>query len=348
MHSTSSRPTPADGSESYPSFKAIARSVVKHSFGVAAALITYAVSGFVLMGEVSNAKSSDPGWFPEPINFLVITFAQYLAIALLYDTFRGRKLRRAVYSMTLYYLLVIFVMQLETLYFRSELLVPMDTVVRLFVFGLPFSIIIPMYLSLFPVKSQPFNGVEIISGSGVEEPLATPSRSTRHSDNALTTGLPERLGTPVISQQFLTNLQFIVAGSVLYVVLYLLAGYYLAWVHEDVRSFYGSTGDLLPFHQHLNSLLINEPSLLVFQLARGWIWSMSALIILRETRDRSFLYSTALLCFLLSIPQNIAHIGSNPILTESEVRHIHLIETVSSMILFGFFLSLMYRKTPMN
>jgi hypothetical protein len=132
---------------------------------------------------------------------------------------------------------------------------------------------------------------------------------------------------------------------VVYLAVYYLAGYFIAWQNPDVRAFYGSPGDLLPFLQQMWHIFTNDPWLTPYQLVRTLIWVAGAYIVIRGTRLP--LWQTALLVgLLLSVPQNIAHLMPNPMIPLNSVRISHMIETASSTFVFGIIVAwLLYPKS---
>lgn len=279
----------------------------KHLLGLLISLVVFATSGALIVGKLDAAVPSDPGVFSEPINLLIIVLAQYIALVLVNNEIKGGRIRKFSYTAALYYVLVIFVMQLETFFFKNQIGITTDLAIRLFFFGAPLAIIIPLYLNLYPSKS-------LIDYS---ESLSIKDYSTA---------------------------KFIFVGSIAYICIYVLAGYYLAWIHEDVRSFYGAKEELNPFFLHVLNLFTQHPSLLLLQLVRGALWSIFIFLFLREMQNRALWQMIILLTLLVAIPQNIAHIGQNPIITDSKVRIIHMIETMSSMIFYSIILVYLFKR----
>jgi hypothetical protein len=132
---------------------------------------------------------------------------------------------------------------------------------------------------------------------------------------------------------------------VAYLVLYYAAGYFIAWQNPDVRAFYGSPGEALPFFQQMAHVLTNDPWLTPYQLLRTLIWVAGAYLIIRGSRLP--LWQTALVVGLvLSVPQNIGHLLPNSLIPLNSVRISHLIETASSTFVFGLIVTwLLYPKS---
>ncbi len=129
-----------------------------------------------------------------------------------------------------------------------------------------------------------------------------------------------------------------------YLVLYYSAGYFIAWQNPEVRAFYGSPGEALPFFQQMAHIFTNDPWLTPYQLLRTLIWVAGALFIIRGSRLS--LWQTALIVGLaLSVPQNIGHILPNSLIPLNSVRMSHLVETASSTFVFGLIVTwLLYPK----
>ncbi len=281
--------------------------ITKHTLGFLITLVVFAASGAVIGRQLNMGKPSDPGVFSDSINLLIIVLIQYITLLTINSAVNGGRIRKFSYTAVLYYMLVIFVMQLETFYFKDQIGITTNVAIWLFFFGAPLAIATPLYLNLYPGKSS----------SDFRADIAIKSYDTA---------------------------KFVTMGSVIYVVVYVVAGYYLAWIHEEVRLFYGSQEELRSFPSHLLNLFEQYPALLFLQLVRGGLWSILAFLLLREIQNRPLWFMALSLAFLMAIPQNIAHIGQNPVITNGEVRLIHMVETVSSMIFYGVILAFLFQK----
>ena len=60
--------------------------------------------------------------------------------------------------------------------------------------------------------------------------------------------------------------------AAVYVVLYMLFGYYVAWQSQELRLFYGGPAELNSFTAQWSQTFMNRPELLVFQYFRGVLW----------------------------------------------------------------------------
>jgi hypothetical protein len=69
--------------------------------------------------------------------------------------------------------------------------------------------------------------------------------------------------------------RFLKAGAWLgavYLVLYLLFGYYVAWQSQELRLFYGGPAALNSFADQILTTLMSKPEMPFFQYARGILW----------------------------------------------------------------------------
>ena len=60
--------------------------------------------------------------------------------------------------------------------------------------------------------------------------------------------------------------------AVVYIALYMLFGYYVAWQSQELRLFYGGPAELNSFTAQWGSSLMQRPELPVFQYFRGFLW----------------------------------------------------------------------------
>ncbi len=69
--------------------------------------------------------------------------------------------------------------------------------------------------------------------------------------------------------------QFLKAGAwlaIVYVALYMLFGYFVAWQSQTLRVFYGGPAELNSLLNQWSTALMNMPELPFFQYARGFLW----------------------------------------------------------------------------
>lgn len=285
-------------------------------FRFAILLILYVVlfaGGGKIVGPYLPAIVPEPGPLPLMTGFLVSCVAITLVImAMIYSSrWHGFKLMAAM--ALAYYLVVTLVTQLEAWYFLYGITIGPGLMSRLFLQGLPVAfILIPLAVLVMGRMRAPVTQI-----------------------NA-----PENAPMPL--KEWLWKLGVIYLA---YLVLYYSAGYFIAWQNPEVRAFYGSPGDALPFLQQMQHIFTTDPWLTPYQFVRTLIWVGGALFIIRGSRLP--LWQTALLVgLMISVPQNIGHLVPNPLIPINSVRISHLIETASSTFIFGLIVTwLLYSKT---
>jgi hypothetical protein len=255
--------------------------------------------------------TSEPGLVSAELTLLIMGVLNALLVMALIESSRCSGWKLAMGLAFAYYGTVTFIMQIETWYFLTGISVPEALLPRLFIMGLPVAL---LYI-----------------------PLAV-----------LIMGKMKANLDPVVRLEAVEPFTYYVFKPVLialaYIVLYWGAGYFIAWQNPELRAFYGSPGEALPFVTHTINTLHDEPSLLPFQALRGLLWALFALPIIYSSKWSRWV--TALLVGLFfSIPQNIGHIMSNPLMPVASIRMSHMIETATSTFIFGVIVTLLlYRK----
>jgi len=237
-----------------------------------------------------------------PIVCLVDTLV--LALVILRSNWSGWKLMLA--TSVSYYGVQTVMAQIETAYFGPSLNIPMSMLPGLFLQSLP------IVLFFIPLAV-------LILGKG---------RGKDTDPDAA-----QRLSMPVV--QWAWKLAVI---AVVYVVLYFLFGYFVAWSNPNLSAMYGNGA---------NKQVFDLGRLLTLQLGRGILWTLFTLPLIRMTRGSA--WQIALIAgLLLALPMNISHVIPNPIMPDPSVRLSHFIETASSNFIFGMFIThlVLWRPRP--
>lgn len=130
----------------------------------------------------------------------------------------------------------------------------------------------------------------------------------------------------------------IVAGAVLYMIVYFTFGYYVAWRTPGLPPFYGGTDPGTYWGQLMNNWR-SVPWLYPFQFARGLIWVGTGLIVLGMHKGKA--WEAALATGLsFTVLMNAAMMIPNPFFTPL-VQRAHTIELVSSNFIYGVLLGLL-------
>jgi len=271
----------------------------------------FAVGGQIV-GPYLPDITAEPGPLPMMTGFWIVCSATVLVVMLMIHSSRWYGWKLLIAMSVAYYLVVTLVTQLEAWYFLYGVTIGPELMARLFLQGLPVAFIfIPLAVLIMGRVRAP--------ASETESPVIAPM--------------------PLM--EWLWKLGVIYLA---YLVLYYAAGYFIAWQNPDVRAFYGSPGDALPFFQQMAHVFLTDPWLTPYQFVRTLIWVAGALFIIRGSRLS--LWQTALIVGLaLSVPQNLGHIMPNPMIPLNSVRISHLIETASSTFAFGLIVTrLLYPK----
>ena len=135
------------------------------------------------------------------------------------------------------------------------------------------------------------------------------------------------------------------AMALLYVVVYFVFGYFVAWQWEETRLFYSGTTAIKPFFTHFWDLFVKEnPMIIPFQLLRGALWSLLALAIVRMMRGKRWEAALAVALVFAGLLSSGIGLFPNPYMPDM-VRQSHFFELLSSMLLFGGIAGwIMYRK----
>lgn len=133
-----------------------------------------------------------------------------------------------------------------------------------------------------------------------------------------------------------TSAAAVTAGAwlaVVYVALYMLFGYYVAWQSPAVRLFYAGPAELNSFFAQWGQSLMDRPEILVFQYFRGVLWMLCLIpLIIGFTGKRVELI---LLCALaLSLLPTAQLAFPNPLMP-ADVSLAHFWEVSLSTGLFG-------------
>jgi len=251
----------------------------------------------------------DPGLVNETTGMLILAMVNTLLIISLIVTSKWRGWKLALFLAIAYFGSFTFITQIETWYFLTGITVSSELISALFLMGLT----VP--LLFIPIAI-------LISGYWKDEGAV--------SDLKL-------LDMPV--KQFIIRLTAI---SILYVIIYWIAGYYIAWQNPELRSFYGSQGEIMPFWDHTIQTLSDTPDLLILQLFRGTLFALFVYPVIRGSSVSPWLTSL-ITGSLLAIP-SLGHILANPLIPSAEVRFTHMIETIPSTFLFGMIISWFFHR----
>ena len=121
--------------------------------------------------------------------------------------------------------------------------------------------------------------------------------------------------------------------SLVYLLLYFGAGYFIAWQNPELQAFYSGSNPTNFFMALINNWQ-NDSFLYPFQIGRSLLWVLFALPVMRMTHGNAWI-KAFVVAMLLGIPMNIGHIMANPLIPAASVRFSHMIETSTSTFVFG-------------
>jgi len=124
------------------------------------------------------------------------------------------------------------------------------------------------------------------------------------------------------------------ALAVLYVIVYFLFGYFVAWQWEETRLFYSGTTAIMPFFVHFRNFFSAQSDIIPFQLLRGALWTALAVVIVRMMKAKRWEASLAVSLIFAGLLSSGIGLFPNPYMPDI-VRRSHFVELLSSMLLFG-------------
>ncbi|MCG9971967.1 hypothetical protein [Christiangramia crocea] len=268
------------------------------------------VSGTLVITHLDPDFPSEPGLVDTGMGVFILSIINTLLIVGLIVSSNLRGFRLALLLGIAYYGVFTFLTQIETWYFLGELNVSKELLFELLLMGLPVPFLfIPLAVFLCGRWKAQKNII---------------------SNDSLNLHMSE-----LILKIFIL--------AVVYVLIYWLAGYFIAWQNPQLREFYGSPGEIVPFWKHTFSTMINDPGLFILQIMRGSLFTLIAFSIIRNSNVSRWI--TALLIGLFLAAPHFGHILSNPLMPLASVRLSHMIETASSTFVYGVIIVMvLYRK----
>jgi hypothetical protein len=120
--------------------------------------------------------------------------------------------------------------------------------------------------------------------------------------------------------------------AMLYVVLYYLFGYYVAWQNPELRLYYSGTTELKSLYLQMRTNVTGTPWMLLFQFGRGFLWALFAYPVVRMLNTRRI--ETAGIIAALFGVGSFALLMPNPVMPAS-VAQSHFWETLWCDLLLG-------------
>jgi hypothetical protein len=122
------------------------------------------------------------------------------------------------------------------------------------------------------------------------------------------------------------------AIGIIYLCIYMVFGYFVAWQFEAVRLFYSGSTEKLSFFGKMANNIKTNPIIFPYQIIRGILFGLAIIPIKKMvTKSRKNFVTSVCLIYLCT---TIVLIVPN-VLFPDMVRYGHLVEMGSSMLLFG-------------
>jgi len=267
--------------------------------------VFFTAGSIVVEGQLPDVEA-EPGLVSPEAGILIISAINTLLIIAVIVTSRYSGWRLMAALAVSYYGVATFMTQNETWYFLAGITVDEALILPLFLMGLP--------VALFFIPLAVF----VLGKGRSAEPVSI-------------------LPGPVAIKEWAWRLAVI---ALIYLVIYWLAGYFIAWQNPELRAFYGSPGEAVPFFEHTLATLRDDTGLFPFQILRGLLFSGFALPVIFGSKLGK--WATAVLTGLfLSLPISVVQIIENPLIPQASVRFSHMIETLISTFIFGVIAALL-------
>jgi len=118
--------------------------------------------------------------------------------------------------------------------------------------------------------------------------------------------------------------------GIIYLCIYMIFGYFVAWQFEELRIFYTGSAEKLSFFGQMANIAKTNPITFPFQILRGILFGIAVIPIINMVNKNKSIISVCLIYLCTAIVLIIPNV-----LFPDIVRFAHLIEMFSSMLLFG-------------
>lgn len=271
------------------------------------------IIGTLAMGDIEPIAQSEPGLVSETTAMLLLGIINTVLIIGMIVSSRWYGWKLTLLLALSYYGSFTFITQIETWYFFTETTISPQLIPRLFLMGLSIPLI---YIPLAVLICNKWRKRDFNKGNkNMEMPF----------------------------NQLILKLGIL---AIIYLIIYWLAGYFIAWQNPELRAFYGSPREIAPFFTHTLERLNNSPDLFLLQLARGVLFSIIAMPIIIGSKVKPWL-TALIVASVLAVP-HLVHIMPNPLMPAASVRLSHMIETATSTFLFGLIIVWLLHRRHYN
>ncbi len=206
---------------------------------------------------------------------------------------------------------IFFMAQIETLVFNDAIRMPVAFVIALIVAG--------------------------VVVAGVVSPLAVRLFKKQKPESAVISKAPLWEGSATELAWKLT------AIALLYVAVYMFFGYFIAWQFPALREFYSGSTEIVGFFQQWANTIKADPTLLLVQIFRGYLWAGLALVATRTIGTGRGWESLTIVGLLMSVGLSFQILLPNPYMPDA-VRYGHFPELFVENFLFGVIAALLFTR----
>ena len=272
--------------------------------------LVWMISAGVFMGRIGavDATAIDP--VASAISLLSIVAASFLnvlVVAWYVTRTHLSELRLALRIFLVLFGVMFFMTQIETLMFNSAIEMPLSVVGATVASGALATLVVAVLAVFYRRK------------------LGPPEPNVTWVD-------PER------------NVLKLLLLAIVYVIIYFVFGYFIAWQVPGLRAFYSGSTEIIPFGPHLAGMLLNDIALPVFQMVRGLMWAglgYAVIIGLGQTKTWERILLVGLFLSVgLATPLLVPNEFMPPI-----VRAGHFFELLSGNFLFGVLVALFFQPS---
>jgi hypothetical protein len=273
-------------------------------------MITMGIMTSLLTGGTSSSSEASAGVL---LGMAAVSLINTAVIMYLIFRSRWHGIKLVVFVALVHYIVQFFMGGVEAIFFRASLQIPIKLVYAQLASGAVFAFLFALAAVLILGRMKP-----------PKEAPAAPNM---------------RLIMP--KGEFI--LKFLILSIIVYPLLYFLFGYFVAWQFPAVREFYSGSTVLAPFFQFIRTQFATNSTLVFWQMARGAVWVLVALPVIRMLKGTSR-EAAVTLGLIFALVMNSQHIPPNPYMP-GMVRLAHFIETASSNFLWGMLIVwLLHRK----
>jgi hypothetical protein len=132
--------------------------------------------------------------------------------------------------------------------------------------------------------------------------------------------------------------------GIIYLCIYMVFGYFVAWQFKEVRIFYSSSDIMPSFIEQLQNNFNGNIIIYPFQILRGMLFGCGAIVLLLIMNKKMNYIISVILLFLTPGMELIVPNALFP----DQVRYAHLIEMLTSMLLLGIIGGNLFWKTKLK